>query len=227
MDVSDQILSFLKLYGTRRTVGGLVVANKTNDLSVGNTIQKPEIYTVESVPNISQWQSEVGLFQNENHFIKVKFKIEDVLDLSFEAQSGFEPATANYYDPDDKDFNYTAALLQKDLDDFDDINYDPARIGNNGLPIEAYVSVELSNLKTGNHFVDNWFDVRLYTEEKEEHPYDLMYVPQRASFYIGFHARNTKTIPYNVKLAVGRVFVDPSQISDKSYIMKSSEKYSY
>ena len=39
-------------------------------------------------------------------------------------------------------------------------------------------------------------------KNREEHAYDTMYVPVGEFFYIGFHARNTKRLPYNVRMTV-------------------------
>ena len=68
-------------------------------------------------------------------------------------------------------------------------------------------NVDLSNLKTNNKFIDNWFDVRLYNKNRKEHPYDKMFVRMTDYFYIGFHARNTKRLPYNVQCIIGNEYV--------------------
>jgi len=83
-----------------------------------------------------------------------------------------------------------------------------------------YVSVQLDNLKTGNQYIDDWLDVRLYTRDRMEHPYDLMYVRPNDFFYVGFHARNTKRLSYNVNVTVGEQYLDESQIEDRRYIAK-------
>ena len=69
------------------------------------------------------------------------------------------------------------------------------------------VRIDLNNLKTGNKYIDAWFDTRLYTKDRVEHPYDVMYVNPSSYFYIGFHARNTKRLPYNVRMTVGSEFI--------------------
>ena len=78
-----------------------------------------------------------------------------------------------------------------------------------------YVGVSLSNLKTGNKYIDAWFDVRLYTKAREEHPYDEMYLPVKDYFYIGFHARNTKRLPYNVECLIGTGFKTKNEIDPR------------
>ena len=79
--------------------------------------------------------------------------------------------------------------------------------------IKPMVSVDLRNLKTGNKYIDSWLDVRLYTDKREEHPYDLMYVPATSFFYIGFHARNTRRLPYNVQCTVGDLYLPYDQLA--------------
>ena len=71
----------------------------------------------------------------------------------------------------------------------------------------SIISVDLSNLKTNNKFIDNWFDVRLYNKNRKEHPYDKMFVRMTDYFYIGFHARTTRRLPYNVQCIIGNEYV--------------------
>ena len=77
---------------------------------------------------------------------------------------------------------------------------------------------ELENLKTGNKYIDTWFDVRLYKSNREEHPYDKMFVRDKDHFYIGFHARNTKRLPYNVKCTVGQQLIFGLPEEERRYI---------
>ena len=92
---------------------------------------------------------------------------------------------------------------------YDQLYYEFADILSNKLFVksDAYVSVDLNNLKTGNKYIDAWFDVRLYNKARQEHPYDKMYVRINDFFYIGFHARNTKRLPYNVNCVIGQEFI--------------------
>ncbi len=103
-----------------------------------------------------------------------------------------------------------------------DENYEPAEAKPYGLPElnDMYLSVRLINEGTNNIYVDDWLDVRLYTRGREEHPYDLMYVKQHDFFYVGFHARNTKRLPYNVKVELGESVTSYDNIEDKRYIMR-------
>ena len=101
-----------------------------------------------------------------------------------------------------------------------DAGYDSAAIIRSEVPDIArpMVKVELKNLKTGNKYIDSWLDVRLYTMDRQEHPYDVMYCGKRDFFYIGFHARNTKRLPYNVECTIGEEYLSDSEI-DSAYMM--------
>ena len=86
---------------------------------------------------------------------------------------------------------------------------------------ERWVSVHLYNIGTGNQFEDDHMDVRLYTMEKEEHPYDYMYVPAQRYFYLGVHRRETERLPFNVAIRLGEEYKKITEIKpeDRKYIM--------
>ena len=107
------------------------------------------------------------------------------------------------------------AYIDNDLDNTSDgscgdtvcINtYQPASTSGNTIDdfTNKYFKVELINLTTGNIYVDSWLDTRLYNRYQEEHPYDVMYIKYNEPFYIGFHARNTRRLPYNINCVIGQ-----------------------
>ena len=64
--------------------------------------------------------------------------------------------------------------------DIDTVNdYEPANLLPNTLPkgiYDIYASVDLENLKTGNQYIDNHLDVRLYNKTRQLNPTNHMYV---------------------------------------------------
>ena len=119
-----------------------------------------------------------------------------------------EPPTTNDYDTAFIDFTvepptssvntFKAALFNNDLSAY-------------GNPI---VSVDLANLKTGNQYVDNWLDVVVYTRSGQRIDNDYFYIAAKDFFYIGFHARNTRRIPVNVEMNIGKEFYEQNQMSE-------------
>ena len=84
------------------------------------------------------------------------------------------------------------------------------------------VSVVADDIGTGNIYIDNWFELMLYTRDQKMWGYDKMYVNPRDHFYLGFHARNTRQLPYNVTCTVGAEYISSQNIADKSLIATSN-----
>ncbi len=158
-------------------------------------------------------------FPTENTYIQALVGVdeevppsnEDKVDQGYyypELTSGPPDYISDTYDPytigsgDDLDGNNSGYA-------YDQLDYEFANITANRLFLksDSYVSVDLTNLKTGNKYIDAWFDVRLYNKARQEHPYDKMYVRINDFFYIGFHARNTRRLPYNVDCVIGKEYI--------------------
>lgn len=219
-DVTTQIQKTNLIYGSSDSTNpAYSAANRSLNYAAGGSIQRPELEKVTIVPLSLQYQDTVGLFGKENHFVRVDVKINRTVSNSCFEGIGWDCAIIT--EADDGIVNtYEPAVIDLE-DDLEVVNdYEPAEISENAAPdfLDAYLTVNLQNLKTGNKFIDSWFDVRLYKSNREEHPYDLMYVRQNDFFYIGFHARNTKRLPYNVKCTVGQELVFGLPEEDQRYI---------
>ncbi len=218
MDVTQEILKNTQIYGSSDyTAPHSLASAKVLNYAEGASIQKPVQEKVTVLPRLLKYADTVGLFGAENVFIKVDLKVIDTGSLCFE-EDGWQCLKMTFLDDPLLNTYYTAEM-DPDLD-LETVNdYDPAQIVNSLARIpNAYIGVSLTNLKTGNKYIDSWFDCRLYTKAREEHPYDEMYVPLNDYFYIGFHARNTKRLPYNVECLIGTGFktkndVDPRLIA--------------
>jgi len=219
-DVTPQILKSHQVYGASdNTNPAYLSANRSLNYAVGGSIQRPEMDKVSIIPYVINYQDTVGLFGKENHFVRVNVNINpDAAFACFEEEGwecavmteGLDLSTVNTYQP----------AIADPLLDLTTVNsYDPAAIKANTLASkpDAYISVDLENLKTGNKYIDSWFDVRLYTAAREEHPYDKMYVRLNDHFYIGFHARNTRRLPYNVKCVIGQEYVSGLEAGSMRY----------
>ena len=118
--------------------------------------------------------------------------------------------------------------MNYNLDRFIENDYEPAQFINE-LTIQprSLVKVDLNNLKTGNKYIDAWFDVSLYQKNREEHAYDIMYMPYNSYFYIGFHARNTKRLPYNVSMTVDGLYSEFDLTPEQSRFISSANSNSH
>ena len=209
MDVTQQINRTHEIYGASdNTNPAYNSANRSLNYAAGGSITSPEQDRVTIIPYTINYKDTVGLFGSENHFVRVNVNINPDYAFACFEEPGWE--CARMTDNDIEVFNtYFTGIVDYDKDLASLNTYDPALISRQGLATlpDSYVSVNLENLKTGNKYIDSWFDVRLYSKTREEHPYDKMYVRMNDFFYIGFHARNTRRLPYNVKCTVGREFI--------------------
>ena len=214
MDVTEEILRNTMLYGASdNTAPGGLASSRALNYSSGGSITKPENTTVSFIPFTLNYQDSVGLFGTENRFVKVNVRLDLTAAGKCFEEFGWECARLSF--GTDGTYYWTGVI--DPLKDLTVVNeYEPARM-TDGISerVNAYLSINLNNLKTGNKYIDAWFDTRLYTADREEHPYDKMYVRTNDFFYIGFHARNTKRLPYNVDCLIGNEYVSSDEMTDE------------
>jgi len=225
MDVSEQILNTHKVFGASdNTNPAYNSVKKQLNYSKGSVLDSApeEVYT--SMPFTVNYIDSVGLFGTENAFVKINLKI---VDTGRDDNSLEEPGWGGLIicsTCSDSDPFYLAAALNISGDPSTVNDYEPAGTNRDiNFPFNPLVSIDLTNNKTNNIYNDSWFDVSLYTKERQPHPYDKMYVnPQDDYFYIGFHARNTRRLPYNVSCTVGNELLSASDLTQDSrrYIAK-------
>ena len=228
MDITDQILQHHKIYGSSDFTAQFATASSRSlNYANGASIQKPELERVTTIPRTINYQDSVGLFGSENHFIKVDLKLQNPVSACFE-EEGWECArtSTETVDPaDEYTFANTGgpvgqAFVNEEADKTTVNTYEPAQfLANTAFNLNsAMVKIDIKNLKTGNMYIDSWLDIRLYNKAREEHPYDVMYVGTNDYFYIGFHARNTKRLPYNIECDIGK----SSDGTDDGYLRKEN-----
>ena len=225
MDVTNEIRKNHLVYGASdNTNPAYNAAGRSLNYAAGPSITRPAQQYVSVIPYTLKYESSVGLFGAENYFVKVTLDIlNNAAGVCYEEPfwtcgnvDYINNSTEQYWDPG---FVTRASVPE-------DNTYEEAFVRDSVLPYlpgrDAYVSVDLNNLKTGNVYNDDWLDVRLYTKDREEHPFDKMYVRSTDYFYIGIHARNTKRLAFNVECTIGTVFLEYDAIKEKQLIMRST-----
>ena len=196
--------------------------NYAKDSNNINNAKKGQLLT--AIPYTLKYQDTVGLFGSENIFLKVDLDIK-----SSRSIFGCNPfPTGDYFDACletevGQVNNYDTGIFDFKLDLVTENTFFPSTITNDlSAANDPYTQIDLANLKTGNKYIDAWFDVRLYRPDGLEHPYDRMYLPLKSYFYIGFHARNTRRLPYNVEVLVGEKYFSYKDIpkSEARYVVR-------
>lgn len=206
MDVTKQILAHNITYGPSDYTGPHTLsASRSLNYAEGASIHKPSIEKLNVIPFTFNYQDAVGLFGVENHFIRVDVNVDRDYSKGCYEEQWYECAeiSESVFDPTS---NYKNAVIDRDADKTTVNTYEPANI----LPFtrvpllyDAYISVDLKNLKVNNKYIDDWLDVTLYTSDRRPFAGDYMYVHLQDHFYIGLHARNTRRLPYNIQVTVG------------------------
>jgi len=221
--VTQSILDRHIIYGASDSTNpAYLSSNKSLNYATGGSINSPEKDKVSIIPFTINYKDTVGLFGKENHFIKVDVNIDTSAAFACFEEEGWECSVMTEA-PDSIVNTFMSAVLDPNTDLVSENDYDPVEVIKNrlGKKVNSYISVDLENLKTGNKYIDAWFDVRLYTKERREHPYDKMYVRLNDFFYIGFHARNTRRLPYNVKCVIGQEYLSGLGADSMRYINRS------
>jgi len=218
-DVTQRILDRHIVYGASDSTNpAYLSSNRSLNYASGGSINSPEKDKVSIIPFTINYKDTVGLFGKENHFIRVDVNIVPTVAFACFEEEGWECAFITEGQASTVN-TYMSAIVDLNTDLAPENDYDPAKILDNALrkKFDSYISVDLENLKTGNKYIDAWFDVRLYTKERQEHPYDKMYVRLNDFFYIGFHARNTRRLPYNVKCVIGQEYISGLEQEQQRY----------
>ena len=226
MDVTQQVNRQMITSGGGSSRPEYFAVNRSLDRSKGsNSLINADTQRVTAIPYSVSFKDTVGLFGAENIFIKVQLDVQNSLDLTeggieidgyTELTISSDRNTDIYWDEAVRDYS-------KDLLPIEN-TFEPAEFSNDlNYNLRPLVRIDLNNLKTGNKYIDAWFDVR-HKPNKEEHPYDVMYINPKGYFYIGFHARNTKRLPYNVSMTVdGKLFSEFDLKPEEKRLLASSQ----
>ena len=192
--------------------------NRRLDFAAGNTIQAPVIETVSTSPALLNFENVVGLFGAENTFVKVNLGIVSsaVTENSFEDPDGYFTALVDRRAPEGDEPTYSTAVIIDNLDLTTVNDFEPASmLSSLGTLVVPVVSVTLENLKTGNIYIDNYLDMELYGPDRRVVGNDTIYVGINGYFYIGFHARKTKRLPYRAKVTIGTQFLSALNLTEE------------
>ena len=229
MNVTAEILKHDQVYSASdNTNPDRYASGKVLNYASGASIVKPNVEEISVVPYTLQYEDAVGLFGVENYFIQINLNVVGDIVLAEYMEAGYNAATIDLFNTSVSS-SYSLAAKDDDAPE-NDIDWNSAATPAITLPdigTETYLSVELINEETGNIYNDTHLDVRLYTSDHEEHPYDLMFIKPKDYFFVGIHARNTRRLPYKIQVKIGEEYTPLASITNLSYIMKSNDRPSY
>lgn len=225
MTVTEQLRKDYLVYGASDyNLNSNLAACRGLNYAKGPSISRPDKQFCSVVPHTFRYEGDLGLFGVENYFTKITVNAPGDIVLVCYDDFGWECAEFGVRAVEEPDWELADVDPLVCLDGSVINQYECANTLGDNLPyIEGggFLSVELKNLGTGNYFADDYFDVRIYTDQREEHPFNKMYIRQKSEFYLGFHARNTKRLPFDVACVIGVEYLAYESIEDPQLIMPS------
>ena len=153
------------------------------------------------------------MFGAENQFYEFNLNVEDYGDGFVQEdlwqQASIGPCLGT--DP-----YYNCGFVDPDRD-FEIVNtYIPASISDNLARLNSPVfSVRVLDNQTGNIYIDNWLDFSLYNRTKTPRPDNVLVANKRDKFYVGFHARNTRRLDYDIEVRIGEIYKNKYELTDE------------
>jgi hypothetical protein len=217
MNVTTEINNKIQMMGGSGSSNLTYLSSNKSLLFAGgsNSINTAPSQTVTAIPVQLKFDDSVGLFGSENKFIKIDLNIQSSSTVFANVQfpeNTYLPVWT--FEETELENDYYTAEFDFFTDQSTVNTYKPALVSS-GLSeySRPMVSIELRNLKTGNKFIDSWLDVVLYGKDKQPVAEDYLYTDVDSHLYVGFHARNTRRLPYNVDLLVGIEFLEYSTMT--------------
>lgn len=222
INVTPEIQLNHKIYGSSdHNTPWSFAASKSLNYVDGPSLQRPHTQTINKIETTERWEDAVGLFGAENKFIKYDFKLNPEI-LDFYEDPGYGAAAVN---PTDLLVPADYQLAQTKIETVPDQGTYEQAVFSTDSPVNPtagnwYISVEIFNHGVSNIHQDDWFDARIYSADRIEHPYTKAYLKHREFFYVGFHARNTRRLPYKVDVRIGAEVVRAKDVEDPRMILR-------
>lgn len=218
MDVTQEIIEKANVYGgTGFTNVAQTAPSRTLQFAPGASIHKPEKIKITKVPLTLEFKDAVGYGGVDNTFYEIELDIVDEGTDRIEQINSYQSAQMTP-EPDIDVNTYETGYVNAQEDNEVVNDYEPTLITFRKdlakFP-NPRITIDLENLKTGNQYIDSWVDIRLYEKNKDEHEYDKLILKLKDKFYIGFHARNTRRLPYNVECRIADEYLDGDNLTSE------------
>ena len=205
MDVTQEVRqSVIKYGGSGNSIASGTSSCKSLNFAEGGNINKAvKTGTITRLPFKIQFKGTTGLFGSENTFVEITTAVKDLFFDSEVETGSYVNATITRID--DSTTYYEGGFIDPNTDNIVINQFEPGLVTGDFLGgiAKPMFSLRMENRGSGNKYEDCWLDVRLYTKQKEEHPYDAMFLHPDDKLYVGFHARNTRRLNYDVDLILG------------------------
>lgn len=221
-DVTPQIISYAELYGSSDyTNQNSTASSRTLQYAVGSTVQKPVVVPVKTAPQALTFQNPagVGLFGAEMVVIRFDLDIGDSGKLDNCGPPGidtYRPACVHFVDEGTVNTYYELANdVNQDLETVN--TFEPAEYSNTKgeFAWQPMALITLENLGSGNQYQDCWVDAYFLNQNRTTMAETEFWTPFKSTFYLSISARNTRRMPYNLRVRIGDQIAGQNNLSTK------------
>lgn len=213
MDVTQEVQQRALTYSSGSTNPAGLVPNRSIQFAKGPTIDRAVVQRISAIPQTLIYEDTVGLFGTENQYVRFELNAEDIMQgvdvedsdgyrtvllVNIEESGDYDPAVLDDSVQEDQSV-YLKAVFESQVPDMS----------------TTRLSAKITNLKTGNQYVDNWVDVSLYDSNKTPREADKIYVTPRGRFTLGIHARKANRLPFRIQIDIGYEILSEFTMTDE------------
>lgn len=204
-DVTNQINQYQDSYGGSNLSNPDYYSSSRslNLSSASNSIGNATGPSITTIPFTLYFADNVGLFGAENFYTKISLNILDTGN-TYSIINDYQGTIIEPFD--DALLNTYVAAVEDSLQDVGGAvnDFEPATRGAGFRDlIDPIIDIKLENVGTGNIYNDSHIDARLYDMNHNEIEDLESLISVDGQFYLGVHARNTRRLPYNIKVTIG------------------------
>ena len=201
MDVTQEVQQRALTYSSGSTNPAGLSPSRSLQFAKGPTIQRAVVQRISAIPQTLIYEDTVGLFGTENQYVRFELNAEDIMQgVDVEDSDGYRTVLITSVDePGD----YEPAVSDDTVQEDQSVYVKAVFASQVPDTRTTRISAEITNLKTGNQYIDNWVDIGLYDSKKNPLEYEKLYVTPRDSFTLGIHARKANRLPFRIEIKIG------------------------
>ena len=213
MDVTQEVQQRALTYSSGSTNPAGLVPNRSIQFAKGPTIDRAVVQRISAIPQTLIYEDTVGLFGTENQYVRFELNAEDIMQgvdvedsdgyrtvllVNIEESGDYDPAVLDDSVQEDQSV-YLKAVFESQVPDMS----------------TTRLSAKITNLKTGNQYIDNWVAVSWYYSNKMPREEDKIYVTPRGRFTLGIHARKANRLPFRIQIDIGYEILSEFTMTDE------------
>lgn len=213
MDVSQEVQQRALTYSSGSTNPASLSPNRSLRFASGPTIDRAVVKRISAIPQTLIFEDTVGLFGSENQYVRFELNTEDIMrGVDVEDQDGYRTVL---FQNAEETGDYEPAESDDRVQEDQSVYVKAVFVSQVPDQSTTRLSAKITNLKTGNKYIDNWVDVSLYDKQKNSLEYEKLYITPKGQFTVGIHARKANRLPFRIQVDIGYEILSEFQMTEE------------